>query len=323
MNSQDLMKLIAKFLNYQVFTQNSSNLTSKSYANDLNQFLTPLKVGRIIFKGSKYVLITDEVPLNGKLGAKSALKSDIENHISELIRMAQIEWGPLSPASRNRKYSTLKSFFKWAHEDGHLKKNYGELLLSPKVPQKIPHFISIDEVMSLLKSFNKGQSKTKIRDRALILLLYGGGLRVSEACNLKWEDVDMKSRSLTVKGKGGKSRKVILVDLAAKALEKMDRSNKYVFGQKAIDTRTAYEIVRQSGVQAGLLKPLHPHALRHSFATHLLSNGTDLRILQELLGHESLTATQKYLHLSLDNLARTMEANHPLGDKSKRKLKDK
>ena len=103
----------------------------------------------------------------------------------------------------------------------------------------------------------------------------------------------------------------------------MGRTSKYVFGQKAIDTRTAYEIVRQSGARAGLLKPLHPHALRHSFATHLLSNGTDLRILQELLGHESLTATQKYLHLSLDKLARTMEANHPLGDKSKRKLKDK
>ncbi|MEK6555665.1 MAG: tyrosine-type recombinase/integrase [Bdellovibrionota bacterium] len=266
------------------------------------------------------------MPLNG---ISSQKKVDFQG----LIRKAQIEWGGLSPASRNRKYATLKSFFRWAREEGYLEENFGELLISPKVPQKIPHFISVDEVMSLLKSLDSRKSKTKIRDRALLLLLYGGGLRVSEACNLKWEQVDLKQRSLTISGKGGKSRKVVLVDIAAQALQKMqfdqgrhqkqsDNHTRYIFGEKPLDTRSAYEIVRQAGAYAGLLKPLHPHALRHSYATHLLSSGTDLRILQELLGHESLTATQKYLHLSLDKLARTMENNHPLGDKSKGKLKD-
>jgi integrase/recombinase XerC/integrase/recombinase XerD len=96
-------------------------------------------------------------------------------------------------------------------------------------------------------------------------------------------------------------------------LKAFPRQGQYVFGEKPMDTRTGYEIIRQCGARAGLLKPLNPHALRHSFATHMLSSGTNLRVLQELLGHESLTATQKYLHLSMDSLARTMEKNHPLG----------
>ncbi|HWU44604.1 MAG TPA: tyrosine-type recombinase/integrase, partial [Bdellovibrio sp.] len=87
----------------------------------------------------------------------------------------------------------------------------------------------------------------------------------------------------------------------------------FVFGEEALSQRRAYEMVRQSGVRAGLLKPLHPHALRHSFATHLLSSGANLRTLQELLGHESLQATEKYTHLGIDQLARTMEQLHPLG----------
>jgi integrase/recombinase XerC/integrase/recombinase XerD len=150
--------------------------------------------------------------------------------------------------------------------------------------------------------------------RAMILLLYGGGLRISEACSLRWSDMEMAGeRSLRVAGKGGRQRVVTVPELTWSALQALPHEGRFVFGGECeLSSRKAYEWVRQAGARAGLLKPLHPHALRHSYATHLLSSGADLRVLQELLGHRSLAATQKYTHLSLDHLARAMEKHHPL-----------
>jgi site-specific recombinase XerD len=183
------------------------------------------------------------------------------------------------------------------------------------VPTKVPHFLSLDEALALVQSLKKRRDTLRDRDLALTLLLYGGGLRVSEAANLRWSDVDLHERLIRVKGKGGKERVVAIVRLLAEALSRLAKDGRYVFGEKPFSTRSAYEVIRRAGVAAALLAPLHPHALRHSFATHMLSSGTDLRVLQELLGHESLVATQKYLHLSIENLARTMEHNHPLGSR--------
>lgn len=307
MSSQDLLQATGKFLNFQVFTKNCSSLTSKSYANDLNQFLEPLEVGGIYFnaqEGRWDVVFSSNTPLKGTFYID----------FKDLLRKANIRWASLKPASRNRKNATLKSFFKWAFEAGIVEESLSDSIICPKVPQRIPHFISADEAVSLLKAL-KNDPDARAEDRVLILLLYGGGLRISEACALKWSQVEASTRSLTIKGKGSKERKIALVKVAMEALKELPRKGEYVFGEEPLNTRTAYSIVRKWGVNAGLLKPLHPHALRHSFATHLLSSGTDLRILQELLGHESLTATQKYLHLSLDHLARTMESNHPLGEK--------
>ena len=100
-----------------------------------------------------------------------------------------------------------------------------------------------------------------------------------------------------------------------KRLRKIHKDDVYIFGDKPMDSRAAYALIRTRGAKAGLLRPLHPHALRHSFATHLLSSGANLRSLQELLGHSSLQATEKYTHLSLNQLARTLEKTHPFGDK--------
>jgi site-specific recombinase XerD len=307
LKKQDLAAIVAKFLNFQVFTKNASRLTSKSYANDLNQFLGPINVGRIIFTEQRYEFLAEVDPKR----ASQPL------NLPSLVISAQKSWAPLKPASRNRKYSTLKSFFKWALAEGIFEDDFGADIVTPKVPQRIPHFISVDEAIGLLKKLKGSEGEKQPRDRALLLLLYGGGLRVSEACGLKWRQVDLKSATILVLGKGGKERKVALVKVTANALAQLKKETGgeiYVFGAKPLDPRAAYEIVRQWGVNAGLMKPLHPHALRHSYATHLLSSGTDLRILQELLGHESLTATQKYLHLSIDSLARSMEQAHPLGE---------
>jgi site-specific recombinase XerD len=223
-------------------------------------------------------------------------------------RVAQTRWAQrLQASTRNRKTATLKSFFGWLYEEGETERDLSLQLGSPKVPAKLPHFLAVDEVIAVLKS-----AKTSDFDYALILLLYGGGLRVSEACGLRWNQVNLKTGVIIFSGKGRKERVVALPPPAAKALRKLSQETEYIFGKAPLSTRKAYEIVRTQGKKAGLLKPLHPHALRHSYATHMLSSGTDLRTLQELLGHSTLQATQKYLHLSVDQMTQAMEKHHPL-----------
>ncbi len=215
----------------------------------------------------------------------------------------------LQPASKARKIASVKGFLKWLYQNGHSDKPIGEILRGPKVPQKLPRYLSVDEVVAVIKA-----EKDNLQSLSLILLLYGGGLRVSEACNLKWRDCDFSKNAIRVLGKGGKERMAVLAPVVGSYLQKLPRDSDFVFGNN-FSTRKAYDIIRNSGARAGLLKPIHPHALRHSYATHLLSDGADLRVLQELLGHTSLHATQKYTHLSLDELARTMEAHHPMNKK--------
>ncbi|MEQ1724112.1 MAG: tyrosine-type recombinase/integrase, partial [Pseudobdellovibrio sp.] len=152
--------------------------------------------------------------------------------------------------------------------------------------------------------------------KTLFLLLYGGGLRISEACNLKWSDINFKEKRILILGKGNKERYAVLpsfcMDHLNAMFKKRESKNTYVFGDNPLNTRTGYEYIRTIGASAGLMKPLHPHSLRHSYATHLLTSGTNLRTLQTLLGHESLQATEKYTHLSVDHLARLIEQTHPL-----------
>lgn len=285
---------IDKYLKYMSFVKSASPLTIKHYTLDLKQ-----------------AFICDE---------KSSFPKELaESDLLSTARAAFNHWASLSLASRNRKAATLKSFFSWAFEEGLTEKDLSFHITCPKVPRKIPHFLSVDEAISVLKSFD-GQNKDLLKEKVLFLLLYGGGLRVSEACNLKWSEIYFAQKVLRIKGKGSKERVCGLPSLALHVLQDWKKENsfdEFVFGEIPLNPRTAYNMVRQSGKRAGLLKPLHPHALRHSFATHLLSSGANLRTLQELLGHESLQATEKYTHLGIDHLARTMENIHPLGSKKK------
>ena len=237
-------------------------------------------------------------------------------------RLATQLWGGLSPASRNRKVATLKSLFNWLLQQGHIEQDLAEQLHCPKIPKRIPHFISVDEVLSVLKYFSEqlsensdSDSADKIRtQKTLFVLLYGCGLRISEACTLKWKDVDLAQSRILINGKGGKQRYAVMPSLCCEYLSKFqgNRKTEFVFGDAPLNPRTGYELIRMAGAAAGLMTPLHPHALRHSYATHLLASGTNLRTLQNLLGHESLQATEKYTHLSVDQLARLVERTHPL-----------
>ena len=173
-------------------------------------------------------------------------------------------------------------------------------------------------LLSALRSASGGGARESL---VLFVLLYGGGLRVSEACGVAWADVDFERRTIRVRGKGGKERIAPLPMLAIESLRMLPRAGRFLFGETPMSPRDAYERVRAAGAAAGLAQPLNPHALRHSFATHLLQSGANLRTLQELLGHSSLAATERYLHLSVDELARALERRHPLGSGRNSKLK--
>jgi integrase/recombinase XerC/integrase/recombinase XerD len=293
-----------KYLKYQMLQRSASAHTSKSYANDLGQFLAPLGVQKILpgsqSEGGSFQIEWKEKP---------ATQGPSKEQIISLIRAANERWAPLSAASRNRKWAAIRGFLKWLFTMGGVDSDLSLHIVAPKVPQKLAHFISVDEVLSVLHAVGDPLHK------ALILLLYGGGLRISEAAHLKWSDLIDGQRSMRILGKGEKTRIVALPVLCWQQLHTLPRQGSYILGgDRPLSARVAYEWVRQAGARAGLLKPLHPHALRHSYATHLLTSGTDLRTLQELLGHSSLSATQKYTHLSLDHVARALEKHHPLSD---------
>ncbi|MGE0631627.1 MAG: tyrosine-type recombinase/integrase [Pseudobdellovibrionaceae bacterium] len=288
---------VYNYMNFMDNIKSSSAHTLKSYGLDLGQTF-----------GHEFSPNSHKSPL------KPTPLDDAE--VLAQCREALQKWGRLSLSSRNRKAATLKSFLGWAYKESLTTKDLSLQIHCPTVPKKLPHFISVDEVISVLAAFDqKDEKKISTETRALFYLLYGGGLRVSEACDLRWMAIDKNKRSLRIKGKGDKERIAVLPSKAMKVVFALPKKGDFVWGDKALSPRVAYEMIRQLGILADLLKPLHPHALRHSFATHLLSSGANMRTLQELLGHQSLTATEKYTHLGIDHLSRTLEKHHPLGKK--------
>ena len=290
--------------------QSSSDHTIRAYIIDLEQ----------IFTFSRFLRISqpDLIKSAGSGGSETILT---EKDLLSCARAAFDRWRPLSAASRHRKIATLKSFLGWMYQEKLIESNLSDQFVCTKIPKKLPDFISVDEVMAVLQSFQRPDPSMVLSDhleyeKALFLLLYGGGLRVSEACSLRWKDISWPNACLRILGKGQQERLVILPPMSMTQLKKLKAEAKgdYIFGAEALNTRTAYEWIRQRGARAGLLKGLHPHSLRHSYATHLLSSGANLRTLQELLGHKSLQATEKYTHIGIGQLAEMMEARHPLGN---------
>lgn len=317
--------LLDNFLKFQENIQSASSHTLKAYRIDLNQaFDTP--ENRNFFQ---IPTLNPSKDLDSHKNSISQVTLSTEK-LLEMARVAQNRWGNLSRASRNRKAATLKSFYSYLYDHDFISKDLSLWIICPQVPRKIPHFISVDEVIAVLKSFsdissNESSRSLNIRSceepndllkyKILFCLLYGCGLRISEACQLKPLDFRLNQKTLLVTGKGQKQRWVAIPNSLIPTLTDFIKSSKFIWGDQPLHPRVAYDWIKKCGIRAGLLKPIHPHALRHSFATHLLSSGANLRTLQELLGHESLVATEKYLHLGVEQLARTMETHHPLSKK--------
>ena len=291
-----LKELCHLFLHFMTYTKRLSEHSLKAYKIDLQELFNIRLESR------------PKIP-----SVKIKNKKKLEERIKFLIEKNSVQHFKLSPSSRGRKLAVVRSFIRWLAEQNYIDEDFRHLFRSPKAVSKVPLFLSVDEVFSILEMFkNTKENIHSLRDRALFFLLYGGGLRVSEACGLKIKDINWLDHSIKIKGKGKKERLVSLPKKSIEALKALKTNSVYLFGSKPLSTRKAYDIIKSIGQKTGILKPLHPHALRHSFATHMLLGGSDLRVLQELLGHKSLTTTQKYTHLDLAHLSQALETCHPL-----------
>lgn len=223
-----------------------------------------------------------------------------------------------------RKLSAIRSFFRFLVKRGLISENPAELVLTPKQDKTIPVYLSVDEMFRLLDSIQT-DSLLGLRNRAIFETLYSSGIRVSELAGMNYSDVDFEAAVVRVLGKGNKQRIIPIGQKALEAIkaywEHLDRQigaealengalflNKY---KKRLTVRSIARILRNLVDAIGLLTAVSPHALRHSFATHMLDAGADLRVVQELLGHKSLSTTQKYTHVSIDRLMETYDKAHP------------
>jgi integrase/recombinase XerC len=238
--------------------------------------------------------------------------------------------GRNSGATVARKLSALRTFFRFAQREKRITVDPVTSIVGPKVGRFIPVFLTVDETFALLEA--PASSDTYMaRDRAILELLYSTGMRVSELVSRDLVDLDFKEEMLTVRGKGDKERLVPvgapaieavknwlaqrnqLIELRAGRGRTVEKEALFLNGRGGrLSVRSVERMVKAYGEKAGILQMVTPHALRHSFATHLLEMGADLRSVQELLGHASLSTTQRYTHLTLDHLSDVYDKAHPL-----------
>jgi len=240
-----------------------------------------------------------------------------------------------SAASVGRKLSALRTFFRFLKRENYIERDPLAGMSGPKIGRSIPTFLTVDEVFLLLEAPEK-KDRFMLRDKAILELLYSTGTRVAELVSSNLADLDFESEVLSVRGKGNKERIVpvgrpakeavrawldqrnqLMEDRAARGRE-AERFALFLNGQGSrLTVRSVERMVKSYGERAGLRQTVTPHALRHSFATHLLEMGADLRSVQELLGHASLSSTQIYTHLNLDHLSEVYDKAHPLSGKDK------
>lgn len=228
----------------------------------------------------------------------------------------------LSKRSQARLLSSLRSFFDWLVAEGERKDNPCETVDSPKLGRYLPEVLSVDEVTSIMESVDLSSWNGK-RDRAILEVLYGCGLRVSEAVNLKISHVYLEEGFVQVVGKGNKERLVPIGEIAVDAIRSYlvarpdPAEPKYDdilflnrFG-KSLSRVAMFNMVKKQAMIAGIRKEISPHTFRHSFATHLIENGADLRVVQEMLGHESILTTEIYTHIDSSTWQRAILEYHP------------
>jgi integrase/recombinase XerC len=223
----------------------------------------------------------------------------------------------LSPKSLQRRLSACRSFYRWLLKHGRIAASPAAGLRAPKAPRKLPQVLDVDEAVQLVEL--PTDAPLGLRDRAMLELFYSSGLRLSELCALRWRNLDFGEGLVTVLGKGSKQRTVPVGSHARKALEDWRResggqADGAVFpgrGGAPISSRAVQIRLRQLAQRQGLFKRVHPHLLRHSFASHVLESSGDLRGVQELLGHADIATTQIYTHLDYQHLAKVYDGAHP------------
>jgi integrase/recombinase XerC len=230
-----------------------------------------------------------------------------------------------SKATIARKLSAVRSFFRYLVKHGHLASSPAEQVMTPKQAKQIPGYLSVDEMFRMLDSISD-DTPAGLRNRAMFETIYSCGLRVSELANMNVSDVDYDAGIVRVVGKGNKERRVPIGDHALAAIGAYRKrlalkteggkieDPKALFLNKfgnRLSTRSVARILDSIARQCGIPVPVSPHALRHSFATHMLDAGADLKVVQELLGHESLATTQRYTHVGISRLMEIYDKAHP------------
>lgn len=285
--------------------------TIRAYQNDLDHWIASLE--------------QDQIRTQQEL-EQNLEPSKIRTYLSVLYQSHE-------RSSLSRKLSAIRMFLRFLRVNQWISRDVGSLVPSPKVPKKLPNFLKIEEVLELIQAPNTETWIGK-RDHALIEVLYGAGLRVSEAVGLEWNSIDLNQRTLRVMGKGSKERVIPIGPPAANALSEYQsdpRTPKHTsvflnYRGDPLSARSVARILVRAILRLSALGDFpktNPHALRHSFATHLLSAGADLRVIQELLGHSRLSTTQKYTHLDMGQLKDDYLKSHPLMEMTQPKSKSK
>lgn len=282
------------YRNYLQYDCRKSPNTVASYSSDVKSFL-------------------DWLEADGKTSYE-ATTENIETYI--------LDKGFTSPRSQSRAISAIRSYYGWLRREKEIQEDPSVLVDLPKLDVYHPAVLSIEEVEAIMDSVDTS-SWNGMRDRAILEVLYGCGLRVSEAVNLKYSDIFFKDKYIKVFGKGSKNRLVPLGDVAAEAIQKYsavspDPDSDVVFLNKngnKLSRVSVFNMVKKQAVLAGVTKEISPHTFRHSFATHLVENGADLRFVQMMLGHESILTTEIYTHLRSDIWNETILSHHPRNKK--------
>ncbi len=296
--SPQIQKGISKFLDSLRGERNASAHTLRAYRNELNRF-------------AEY------------LGPEAQWKEI--DHITIRGFLSHLHGCGLSKVSVARALAALRSMYKWLGREGIVAQNPAKLVSSPKLPKKLPRVPTMEEINGLLNTDMPETAAFPERDRAIFELLYGCGLRNSELVGVEMGDIEEANGVVLIRGKGKKQRYVPLEGAAAEALaayrearqnvvnETRKKTRRLFINQRGgpLTTRSVGRIVKRIAVARGLPPDIHPHTLRHAFGTHMLTEGADLRAIQELLGHERLATTQKYTQLSITHVMEVYDRTHP------------
>jgi integrase/recombinase XerC len=282
---------IDKFIRYLEVERDVSAHTLRAYRKDLGDFFEYVKT-----EPDKIDMI------------------DVRGFIAEQIKKG------LNKTTVSRRLASIRSFFKFLCREGYIKSNPAKLVPNPKIPKLLPRFLSVDDVFSLVEK-PEGIGFIPVRDKAILELLYSSGLRVSELSGLNIDDLNIKGNLIKIRGKGKKER---IVPVGSKAIDAIKsymidrmllKSKDRALFLNRMGTRLTDRGVRRIVVKYAkaltISGQIGPHTLRHTFATHLLQGGADLRVIQELLGHSSLSTTQKYTHLDITHLMDIYDKAHP------------
>lgn len=296
--SPEIRRGIQKFLDYLRAEKSASAHTLRAYRNELRRF------GEYVGPQIRWKDI-DHVFIRGFLG--------------------ELHSQGLSKVSVARALASVRSLFKWLAREGLVQQNPAKLVATPKLPKKLPRVPTMEEMNGLLNTEMPETASFPERDRAIFELLYGCGLRNSELVGIELVDIDDANGVILVRGKGKKQRYVPLEGAAADALKAYRPERQKVLnitGRNTrrllinrrggpLTTRSVGRIVKQIAIARGLPPDIHPHTLRHAFGTHMLTEGADLRAIQELLGHERLSTTQRYTQLSMSHVMEVYDKTHP------------